>query len=162
MRTVGISTPFTVLSSASRCLEQLLYRRLRYVCVTRAFVTKETSYQSHGCRSVDAYRGSLVPGTLVVGAPSLTVVVECPLMPLLLPRTATVHPATRIFHKRISCNVSTISISFLLFQNSGLSKTAGLPTRTSLKSERVLTVLDGATSPIYTYVSLLIQGGQVN
>ena len=48
----------------------------------------------HGRRSVDKYRGLLVRGMLVVGAPMYGDVVECPLMPRLLAPTAAVLPAT--------------------------------------------------------------------
>lgn len=56
---------------------------------------------------------------------------------------------------------STIPIFFSLLHNSGISKTAGLPTRTSRTSGRVSTVLDAATSSPCTFPGYLMAGEYV-
>ena len=98
--------------------------------------------------------------TLVIGAPTFRVVVESSFMPRVPAPTATVHPATRILHGLISCNLIDIPISSSLLYNSGIVVAAGLPTRTFPASGRVLTVLDAAASSLC--VSPLCKYGRVN
>ena len=100
-------------------------------------------------------------GALVVGGLTFRVVVESSLMPKLRARTAPVHPATRILHARISCNLIDhpdfllVALHFRNWANCGFTD-ADLPD--------IKTCFDsiGRSGIIFMYVSLLYKCGQVN
>lgn len=82
VRLVDVYNKYCAVGSGMYVLPDLLSQR------------KQATNHMDGCHSADTYRGLLVRGMLVVGVPTFGDVVECPLMPRLLARTAAVHPAT--------------------------------------------------------------------
>ena len=162
IRTLRILSIFNVHCSACRCLvynKNCAVGSVMYVLPDILPQRKQATNQIDGCQSVDASRGCLVRGMLVVGPPTFRDVVECPLMPRLLAPTATVHPATLICHERISCNL--IDHPYFLFVASNFREW----TNCGLTDEDVpdiKTCFDGVgrSDMFLMYVSLLLECGQ--